>query len=185
MISTTNIMWILVAFTICFLLSSVRVVRYDVNSKDCPKDIKDAFFKKHPGAKWLFDMKESLDRVNSHMQNDIIVFLKERIKEESLFKIVEMTTTLKLGQEILTMSYDELSKITIRRADRFVKKHGVKAANEEFFGDYIENIYYIVFILDEMKSKIISKEEFRLPEELCDSIKERAKTIRGRLCSKN
>lgn len=183
MISTVNIMWIFVAFMICVLLSSVRITKYDINSKDCPQGVKDAFFKKHPGAKWIFDMKASLDRVNNHIKNDIIIFLKESIKEEPIFKIVEMTTMLKLGQEILSMSYDELSKITSRRADRFVKKHGVKAATEEFFGDYIENIYYVIFILDEMKSKIISKEEFRFPEELCDSIKERAKNIRGKLCS--
>lgn len=183
MTSTTYIMWIMVAFTICILLSSVRMVKYDINSKDCPQQIKDAFFRKHPGAKWMFDMKASLDRVNNHIKNDIILFLKESIKEEPIFKIIEMTTTLKLGQEILSMSYDELSKISLRRADRFIKKHGIKAANEKFFGDYIENIYYVVFILEEMKSKIISKEEFRFPEELCDSIKERARNIRGKLCS--
>lgn len=184
MISTTYIMWILVAFTLCIVLSSVRIVRYDVNSKDCPKDIKDAFFKKHPGAKWLSDMKESLDRVNNHIKNEIVVFLKERIKEEQIFKIVEMTTMLKLGQEILAMSYDTLSKISLRSADKYIRKHGVKAANEEFFGDYIETIYYTVFILEEMKSKIISKEEFRFSNELCDSLKRRAQDIRGELCSK-
>lgn len=185
MISTTYIMWILAAFTLCIMLSSIKIVRYDVNSKDCPKDIKDAFFKKHPGAKWLSDMKESLDRVNNHITNDVILFLKERIKEEQIFKIVEMTTMLKLGQEILAMSYDTLANISLRRADKYIKKHGVKAANEEFFGDYIENIYYTVFILEEMKSKIISKEEFKFPNELCVSFKERAKDIRGKLCSKN
>lgn len=183
MISTVNPMLILAAFMICILLSSIRVVKYDVGSKDCPKEIKDAFYKKHPGAKWMSDMKDSLDRVNNHIKNDFIVFLKGCLKEEPIFKIIEMTTTLKLGQEVLAMSYDELSKLTLRKADRFIKRHGIKAANEKFFGDYIENIYYIVFILEEMKSKIVNKEEFRFTEELCDSIKERAKNIRGKLCS--
>ena len=185
MTSTIYIMWIFAAFILCIMLSSIRIVRYDVNSKDCPKDIKDAFFKKHPGAKWLFDMKESLDRVNNYIRNDIALFLKERLKEEHILKIIEMTTTLKLGHEVLAMSYDELSKISIRKADKYVRKHGVKAANEKFFGDCIENIYYVVFILDEMKSKIVNKEEFRFSNELCDSIKNRARDIRGELCSKN
>lgn len=183
MISTVNPMLILAVFLIFILLSSVRVVKYDVGSKDCPKEIKDAFFKKHPGAKWMSDMKDSLDRVNNHIKNDFIVFLKGCLKEEPIFKIIEMTTTLKLGQEVLAMSYEELSKLTLRKADRFIKRHGIKAANEKFFGDYIENIYYVVFILEEMKSKIVNKEEFRFTEELCDSIKERAKNIRGKLCS--
>ena len=185
MTSTTYLVWIMIAFTMCFLLSSVRITRYDVNSKDCPKDIKDAFFKKHPGAKWLSDMKESLDRVNNHIKNDIIVFLKDCLKKEHILKIIEMTTILKLGQETLAMSYDTLSKISIRKADKYIKKHGVKAANEEFFGDYIESIYYIVFILEEMKSKIKNNEEFKFSNELCVSFKERAKDIRSRLCSKN
>lgn len=183
MISTVNPMLILAVFLIFILLSSVRVVKYDVGSKDCPKEIKDAFYKKHPGAKWMSDMKDSLDRVNNHIKNDFIVFLKGCLKEEPIFKIIEMTTTLKLGQEVLAMSYEELSKLTLRKADRFIKRHGIKAANEKFFGDYIENIYYIVFILEEMKSKIVNKEEFRFTEELCDSVKERAKNIRGKLCS--
>lgn len=183
MISTINPMLILAVFLIFILMSSIRVVKYDVGSKDCPKEIKDAFFKKHPGAKWMSDMKDSLDRVNNHIKNDFIVFLKGCLKEEPIFKIIEMTTTLKLGQEVLAMSYDELSKLTLRKADRFIKRHGIKAANEKFFGDYIENIYYIVFILEEMKSKIVNKEEFRFTEELCDSIKERARNIRGKLCS--
>lgn len=185
MTSTIYIMWILAAFTLCIMMSSIRIVRYDVNSKDCPKEIKDVFYKKHPGAKWLFDMKESLDRVNNHIKNEFVVFLKEHIKEEQIFKIFEMTTMLKLGQEILAMSYDTLANISLRSADRYVRKHGVKAANEKFFGDYIENIYYTVFILEEMKSKIINKEEFRFPNELCDSLKRRAQDIRGELCSKN
>lgn len=183
MTSTINPMLILAVFLMFILLSSVRVIKYDVGSKDCPKEIKDAFYKKHPGAKWMSDMKDSLDRVNNHIKNDFIVFLKGCLKEEPIFKIIEMTTTLKLGQEVLAMSYDELSKLTLRKADRFIKRHGIKAANEKFFGDYIENIYYIVFILEEMKSKIVNKEEFRFTEELCDSIKERAKNIRGKLCS--
>lgn len=183
MISTINPMLILAVFLIFILMSSIRVVKYDVGSKDCPKEIKDAFFKKHPGAKWVSDMKDSLDRVNNHIKNDFIVFLKGCLKEEPIFKIIEMTTTLKLGQEVLAMSYDELSKLTLRKADRFIKRHGIKAANEKFFGDYIENIYYIVFILEEMKSKIVNKEEFRFTEELCDFIKERARNIRGKLCS--
>ena len=185
MTSTTYIIWIMVAFTMCFLLSSIRIARYDLNSKDCPQHIKDDFYKKHPGAKWMFDMKDSLDRVNNHIKNEVVVFLKERIKEEQIFKIVEMTTMLKLGQEILAMSYDTLAKISLRSADKYIRKHGVKAANEKFFGDYIENIYYTVFILEEMKSKIINKEEFRFPNELCDSLKRRAQDIRGELCSKN
>ncbi|MBQ2396643.1 MAG: hypothetical protein II304_06300 [Bacteroidales bacterium] len=185
MTSTLNLMLILAVFLIFILLSSTRIVRYDLNSKDCPQHIKDDFYKKHPGAKWLFDMKESLDRVNNHIKNEVVVFLKERIKEEQIFKIVEMTTMLKLGQEILAMSYDTLAKISLRSADKYIRKHGVKAANEKFFGDYIENIYYTVFILEEMKSKIINKEEFRFPNELCDSLKRRAQDIRGELCSKN
>lgn len=185
MISTVNPMLILAVFLIFILLSSVKVVKYDVGSKECPKEIKDAFYKKHPGAKWLSDMKESLDRVNNHIKNDIILFLKDCLKKEHIFKIIEMTTMLKLGQEILAMSYDTLAKISLRKADKYVKKHGVKAANEKFFGDYIENIYYTVFILDEMKSKIKNNEEFKFSNELCDSLKERAQNIRGRLCSKN
>ena len=104
MTSTTYIMWIMVAFTMCFLLSSIRIARYDVNSKDCPKDIKDAFFKKHPGAKWMFDMKESLDRVNNHIKNEVVVFLKERTKEER----IEMAKKMKR----INMSIEEIIEIT-------------------------------------------------------------------------
>lgn len=175
--------WLFVFATLFWVATHIKVKRvmYNISSDDCPKEIKEAYFCKHPGAKWILDMEASFDRVNKHMK-DFASYLKdtEEVKERQISGLaaIKIITVLTMGQELLGSAYDKLVKISPRKADHIIRKYGTRAATEKYFGDFIEDFYYTAFILDEMRGKIERKEEFDFSKETCASCKERAHNIR-------
>ena len=175
--------WFFVFATLFWAATHIKIqkVRYNISSDDCPKEIKEAYFRKHPGAKWVLEMEASFDKVNKHMK-DFAHYLKdtEEIKEHKISGLaaIEIMTVLTMGQELLGSAYKKLVKISPRKADRIISKYGARAATEKYFGDFIEDFYYTVFVLDEMKGKIERKEEIDFSKETCASCKERAHNIR-------
>lgn len=173
-----------IVFAILFWVTThikIKKIQYNISSDDCPKEIKEAYFRKHPGAKWILDLEASFDRVNKHMK-DFASYLKdtEEVKERQISGLaaIEIMTVLTMGQELLGSAYRELVKISPRKADRIIRKYGTRAATEKYFGDFIEDFYYTTFVLDEMKGKIERKEEFDFSKETCAACKERAHNIR-------
>lgn len=175
--------WFFVFATILWVVTHTKIkkVQYNIASDDCPKEIKEAYFRKHPGARWILDLEASFDRVNKHMK-DFASYLKdiEEVKERQISGLaaIEIMTVLTMGQELLGSAYRELVKISPRKADRIIRKYGTRAATEKYFGDFIEDFYYTTFVLDEMKGKIERKEEFDFSKETCAACKERAHNIR-------
>ena len=175
--------WFFVFATLFWVATHIKVkrVRYNISSDDCPKEMNEAYFCKHPGAKWVLEMEASFDRVNKHMK-DFAHYLKdnEELKEHKISGLAafEIMAVLTMGQELLGSAYSKLVKISLRKADRIISKYGAKAATEKYFGDFIEDFYYTAFVLDEMKGKIERKEEFDFSQETCASCKERAHNIR-------
>lgn len=176
--------WFFVFATLFWAATHIKIqrVRYNISSDDCPKEIKEAYFRKHPGAKWVLEMEASFDKVNKHMK-DFAHYLKdtEEIKDHKISGLaaIEIMAVLTMGQELLESAYKKLVKISPRKADRIIYKYGAKAATEKYFGDFIEDFYYTVFVLDEMKEKIEKKETFDLSKEALASLKNRAHNIRA------
>ena len=174
---------VLVSATLLFIAAHIRIykVNYNISSNDCPKEIKEAYFRKHPGAKWLLDMKDSLDKVCKHMK-DFALYMKnnEELKERKISSLAafEVMLVLSSGETILRNAYKKLNSISVRKADHIIKKYGTNAATEKYFGGFIEDFYYTTFVLDEMKERIEKKEEIDLSHEVLTSCKERAHNIR-------
>lgn len=184
MTTVAMVAWFFVFATIFWAVTHIKIkkVQYNISSDDCPKEIKEAYFSKHPGAKWILDLEASFDRVNKHMK-DFASYLKdtEEVKERHISGLaaIEIMTVLTMGQELLGSAYRKLVKISPRKADRIIRKYGTRAATEKYFGDFIEDFYYTTFVLDEMKGKIERKEEFDFSKETCAACKERAHNIRA------
>ena len=181
--SSVAFAWILVSAILLFVAAHIKVykVNYNISSNDCPKEIKEAYFQKHPGAKWLLDMKDSLEKVCKHMK-DFALYMKnnEELKERKISGLaaVEVMMVLSMGEQLLRNAYEKLYRISLRKADQIIKKYGTNAATEKYFGDLIEDFYYTTFVLDEMKERIEKKEEIDISHEALTSCKERAHNIR-------
>lgn len=85
---------------------------------------------------------------------------------------------LSSGETILRNAYKKLNSISVRKADRIIRKYGTNAATEKYFGSFIEDFYYTTFVIGEMKEIIEKKEEIDLSHEVLTSCKERAHNIR-------
>lgn len=168
--------WFFIFMIIFWGITHIKLKKVNITSDDCPKEIKDVYFNKHPGAKWIIDMKNSFDRVSKHMK-DFTVFLKDNKNVKSLTAI-EIIMVLTMGQQILVNAYEKLAKMSIFKADHIINKHGIKAATEMYFGDYIEDFYYTAFIIDLFKDSIEKKKDFEISKETLVSCKERAHNIR-------
>lgn len=183
MSTVAMVAWFFVFATLFWAATHIKIqrVNYNISSDECPKEIKEAYFRKHPGAKWVLDMEASFDKVNKHMK-DFAHYLKdnEDVKERKISGLaaIEIMTVLTMGQELLGSAYKKLVKMSPRRADRIIRKYGTRAATEKYFGDFIEDFYYTTFILDEMKEMIEKKEGFYFSKETCAACKERAHNIR-------
>ena len=180
--SPVAVAWIMVSATLLFVAAHIKIYKfkYNISSDECPKEIKEAYFRKHPGAKWILNMVASLDKVNKHMK-DFALYLKntEEIKERKISSLaVEVMLVLSSGKTILRNAYKKLNSISVRKADRIINKHGIKAVTEMYFGDYIEDFYYIAFIIDLFKDSIEKKKDFEISKETLVSCKERAHNIR-------
>lgn len=175
--------WFFVFATILWVATHTKIkrVQYNISSDDCPKEIKEAYFRKHPGAKWIFYLEASFDRVNKHMK-DFASYLKdtEELKEHKISSLaaIEIITVLTMGQELLESAYRKLVRISPRKADRIIKKYGTNTATEKYFGGLIEDFYYTTFVLDEMKERLERKENINISSEVLTSCKERAHNIR-------
>lgn len=181
--SPVAVAWIMVSATLLFVAAHIKIyrVKYNISSDDCPEKIKELYFRKHPGAKWIFDMVNSLDKVNKHMK-DFAHYLKntEEFKERKFsgLSALEVMLVLSSGETILRNAYKKLNSISVRKADRIIRKYGTNAATEKYFGSFIEDFYYTTFVIDEMKERIEKKEEIDLSHEVLTSCKERAHNIR-------
>ena len=173
--------WFFIFMIILWGITHIKVKKVNVTSDDCPKEIKEAYFRKHPGAKWIFYLEASFDRVNKHMK-DFASYLKdtEELKEHKISSLaaIEIITVLTMGQELLESAYRKLVRISPRKADRIIKKYGTNTATEKYFGGLIEDFYYITFVLDEMKERLERKENIDISSEVLTSCKERAHNIR-------
>ena len=181
--SPVVVAWIMVSATLLFVAAHIKIysVKYNILSDDCPEKIKELYFRKHPGAKWILDMVNSLDKVNKHMK-DFAHYLKntEEFKERKISSLaaLEIMLVLSSGETILRNAYKKLNSISVRKADRIIRKYGTNAATEKYFGSFIEDFYYTTFVIDEMKERIEKKEETDLSHEVLTSCKERAHNIR-------
>ena len=181
--SSVAVALILVSATLLFVAAHIKIykVKYNISSDDCPKDVKELYFRKHPGAKWILNMANSLDKVNKHMK-DFALYLKdtEEFKERKISSLVafEVMLVLSSGESILRNAYKKLDSISVRKADRIIRKYGINAATEKYFGSFIEDFYYTSFVIDEMKERLENKEEIDLSHEVLTSCKERAHNIR-------
>ena len=105
-------------------------------------------------------MVNSLDKVNKHMK-DFALYLKdtEEFKERkvSCLFVFEVMLVLSSGETILRNAYKKLNSISVRKADRIIRKYGTNAATEKYFGSFIEDFYYTTFVIDEMKEKLRRK----------------------------
>lgn len=181
--SSLAVAWILVSATLLFVAAHIKIykVKYNISSDDCPEKIKEIYFQKHPGAKWILNMVNSLDKVNKHMK-DFALYLKdtEEFKERKISSLgaFEAMLVLYSGEAILRNAYKKLNSISVRKADRIIRKYGTNAATEKYFGSFIEDFYYTSFVIDEMKERLGNKEEIDLSHEVLTSCKERAHNIR-------
>lgn len=181
--SSVAVAWILVSATLLFVAAHIKIykVKYNISSDDCPEKIKEIYFRKHPGAKWILNMIASLDKVDKHMK-DFALYLKdtEEFKERKTSSLgaFEAMLVLSSGKAILRNAYKKLNSISVRKADRIIKKYGTNAATEKYFGSFIEDFYYTSFVIDEMKERLENKEEIDLSHEVLTSCKERAHNIR-------
>lgn len=180
-----SMMWLFAAVSIMFLLSHVRVRVVKINplDKDCPEEAKKAFFKKHPGAKWMIDMSDSFDKVDEEIKN-FALYMKEKTNANAIdspISCVETVIVMETCQSILADAYKKLRKIGLRKADRVVQKIGHNAATEKYFGGYIEDFYFSTFIIKEFRNAFDNGEkEFHLTKELTQTCKDRAHEIRMR-----
>lgn len=181
--SSVAFAWILAFATFLFVAAHIKIykVKYNISSDECPKEIKEAYFRKHPGAKWIFNMVASLDKVNKHMK-DFALYLKntEEFKERKISNLAafEVMLVLSSGETILRNAYKKLNSISVRKADRIIKKYGTNAATEKYFGSFIEDFYYTTFVIDEMKERIEKNEMDHISSDVLTSCKERAHDIR-------
>lgn len=181
--SSVAVAWILVSATLLFVAAHIKIykVKYNILSDGCPEKIKEIYFQKHPGAKWILNMVNSLDKVNKHMK-DFALYLKdtEEVKERKISSLgaFEAMLVLSSGETILRNAYKKLNSISVRKADRIIRKYGINAATEKYFGSFIEDFYYTTFVIDEMKERIEKKGEIDLSHEVLTSCKERAHNIR-------
>ena len=180
-----TMMWLFAAVSVMFLLSHVKinVVKINPLDKNCPEEAKKAFFKKHPGAKWMIDMSDSFDKVDEEIKN-FALYMKEKTNAnaiESMISYVETIIVMETCQSILADAYKKLRKIGLRKADRIVQKIGHNAATEKYFGVYIEDFYFSTFIIKEFRNAFDNGEkEFHLTKELTQTCKDRAHEIRMR-----
>ena len=75
-------------------------------------------------------------------------------------------------------AYKKLKSISVRKADRIIKKYSTNAATEKYFGSFIEDFYYTTFVIDEMKERIEKNEMDHISSDVLTSCKERAHNIR-------
>lgn len=181
--SPVAVAWVLVSATLLFVAAHIKIykVKYNISSDDCPEKIKELYFRNHPGAKWILNMVNSLDKVNKHMK-DFALYLKDTDEDKerkiSSLAAFEAMLVLSSGETILRNAYKKLNSISVRKADRIIRKYGTNAATEKYFGSFIEDFYYTTFIIDEMKERLEKKEEIDLSHEVLTSCKERAHNIR-------
>ena len=181
--SPVAVAWIMVSAIFLFVAVHIKIykVKYNISSDDCPEKIKELYFRKHPGAKWIFDMVNSLDKVNKHMK-DFAHFLKntEEFKERKISSLAafEIMLVLSSGETILRNACKKLNSISVRKADHIIKKYGTNAATEKYFGSFIEDFYYTTFVIDEIKERLEKKESIDISNEVLISCKERAHNIR-------
>lgn len=181
--SPVAVAWIMVSATLLFVAAHIKIynVKYNISSDECPKEIKEVYFRKHPGAKWILNMVASLDKVNKHMK-DFALYLKntEEFKERKISSLAafEVMLVLSSGEAILRNAYKKLNSISVRKADRIIKKYSTNAATEKYFGSFIEDFYYTTFVIDEMKERLEKKESIDISNEVLTSCKERAHNIR-------
>lgn len=108
--SPVAVAWIMVSATLLFVAAHIKIYkfRYNISSDECPKEIKEAYFRKHPGAKWILNMVASLDKVNKHMK-DFALYLKntEEFKERKISSLAafEVMLVLSSGETILRNAY--------------------------------------------------------------------------------
>ena len=173
-------LWVFVFIILLFVAARIRIhkVKYNISSNDCPNEIIGAYFRKHPGAKWLLDMKDSLDKVCKHMV-DFALYIKnnEELKERKTYRLAAVEV-LSMGALLLRNAYGKLDRISLRKADRILKKYGTNTATEKYFGGLIEDFYYTTFVLDEMKERLERKENIDISSEVLTSCKKRAHNIR-------
>ena len=181
--STVAVAWIMVSATLLFVAAHIKIykVKYNISSDECPKEIKEAYFRKHPGAKWILNMVASLDKVNKHMK-DFALYLKnnEESKERKISSLAafEVMLVLSSGEVISKNAYKKPYSISVRKADHIIKKYGTNAATEKYFGSFIEDFYYTTFVIDEMKERIEKNEMDHISSDVLTSCKERAHNIR-------
>ena len=179
--SPVAVAWIMASATLLFVAAHIKIYRYNISSDECPKEIKEAYFRKHPGAKWILNMAASLDKVKQHMK-DFSLYLKntEEFKERKISSLAafEVMLVLSSGETILRNAYKKLNSISVRKADHIIKKYGTNAATEKYFGSFIEDFYYTTFVIDEMKERLEKKEMIHLSNDVLTSCKERAHNIR-------
>lgn len=174
---------VLVSATLLFVAAHIKIyrVKYNISSDDCPEKIKELYFRKHPGVKWILNMVNSLDKVDKHMK-DFALYLKdtEVFKEREFSSIYAFPVmwVLSSGETILRNAYKKLNSISVRKADHIIRKYGTNAATEKYFGSFIEDFYYITFVIDEIKERIEKKDGIDLSHEVLTSCKERAHNIR-------
>lgn len=176
------IAWSAVAFLLMYAATHIRIKRvsYNIADPNCPPEIKERYFREHPGAKWILDMEASFDKVDAHMK-EIAMYMKEdkeaTVQRINTLEAIQILIVMQLRQELLCNAYKDLVKLR-HRADRIIRKLGTKKATEKYFGDYIEDFYYTSFILDEVKGALERKEPIDLNPAKVGACKERAHNIR-------
>ena len=141
--------WAMLFVVVGWVATHVRIKRVNVNVADenCPPELKEAFYKKHPGAKWLTDYLNSVKKFDARLDESA-----EKVKnnEKSQFlQDMEMIMVISTGKTLIGQNLDKIKKFTPRKADRVLRKYGsANAATEAMFGDFVEDFLFTSFVLD-------------------------------------
>lgn len=174
----TILPWFVVAMFIGFIMTRVKIHVVKVSNKDIENnpELKKMFFKKHPGAEWIYDFLESMDKVDKHIK-DCAEEAKSADKASTMH-MLELIMVMSTGQGLLHECYKKVHKIPIRKADRIVRKYGKNGATEKYFGEFIEDFYFTTFVIDKILEEAKNGEEVHDHHEVFEECKARAHAVR-------
>lgn len=143
------VVWAIVFITVGWAATHVHIkkVKIDLNDENTPSELKEAFYEKHPGVKWLTDYLDSVKKFDARL-NKSAEKVKSDEKCDFLHKMGIMVV-ISAGKDLISQNLDKIKKFTTRKADRVYRKYGsANAATEAMFGNFVEDFLYTSFVLD-------------------------------------
>lgn len=127
-----------------------------VKLEDCPEEVKDQYFLKHPGVKWCFHTVEAFKKI-TNVYNNFTEFVSQQIDENSYkcleceMLLIEMIFALESLSSITTTALTEYNKISQLRINLMVRMYGFNKTTEKLLGKYTDRIAFLLEKLDTVK----------------------------------